>query len=403
MFRLALRNVLRHKLRMSLTLAAVVCGVAAIILSGGFVQDIFIQLGEAVIHSQLGHLQIARQHYFEEGSRSPDKYVIETPESIRKAISSLPEVEEISLRVHFSGLLNNGKTDWPIIGEGVEADKENKVGSLMKVLAGRPLTDSDSAGIMVGQGVAHALNLKPADHVTVLLSSAGGALNSVDLEVVGIFQTFSKEFDDRAIRIPLRAAQEALGSNGANVIVVLLRRTMDTDAIASQLSMMFSAGGLDVRTWVQLADFYIKTVALYEQQFGFLQFIILAMVMLSVANTVNMSVFERLGEFGTMSALGSRRRSLVRLILTESAIVGVGGGLLGLAVGSLLGLIISAIGIPMPPPPNANLGYTASIRLVPQILLWAFSVGFVATVVATILPASRITRTPVVDALRQSV
>jgi putative ABC transport system permease protein len=42
---------------------------------------------------------------------------------------------------------------------------------------------------------------------------------------------------------------------------------------------------------MQLSDFYEKTVLLYKQQFGILQLIILAMVILSVANVVNMSVF----------------------------------------------------------------------------------------------------------------
>ena len=60
MFRLALRNVVRHKLRTALTLAAIVSGVVGLVLSGGFVEDSLLQLREATIHSQLGHLQIRR-------------------------------------------------------------------------------------------------------------------------------------------------------------------------------------------------------------------------------------------------------------------------------------------------------------------------------------------------------
>ena len=60
LFRLARRNVLRQRTRTAMTLAAIAFGVIGLILSGGFVQDIFIQLGEAVIHSQSGHLQVAK-------------------------------------------------------------------------------------------------------------------------------------------------------------------------------------------------------------------------------------------------------------------------------------------------------------------------------------------------------
>ena len=57
----------------------------------------------------------------------------------------------------------------------------------------------------------------------------------------------------------------------------------------------------------------------------------------------------------------------------------------------------------MPPPPNANLGYTAYIRIVPFNLLTSGLVGFVGTVLASIVPAFKVTRVPVVDALRQNI
>ncbi|MEP6998195.1 MAG: ABC transporter permease [Betaproteobacteria bacterium] len=403
MFKLALRNIFRHRFRTAVTLAAIVFGVCGLVLSGGFVRDIFIQLAEALIHSQSGHLQVSPTGYFSYGSRSPEKYVIEAPDRLQAVIAAMPQVDDVLMRVHFSGLLNNGRTDWPIIGEGVQASKESKLSSFMHIVAGRQLTDADDFGALVGQGVAQALKLAPGDRVTVLLSTADGALNNIDLEVIGVFQSFSKDFDARAIRIPLKAAHELLGSQGVNTLVVSLKRTSDTERVAAALRATLPPPKFEVRTWVQLNDFYEKTIALYEQQFGFLQLIILAMVLLSVANSVNMSVFERVGEFGTMVALGNRARQVRGLIFTETAMVGMIGGLLGLALGIALALLISAIGIPMPPPPNANLGYTGFIRVVPGVLALAFAVGLAATLLAAILPAVRVSRMPVVDALRANV
>jgi len=80
----------------------------------------------------------------------------------------------------------------------------------------------------------------------------------------------------------------------------------------------------------------------------------------------------------------------------------IGSGL-GVALGVVLALGISTVGIPMPPPPNANLGYTARIQIVPSTLLMSFVIGFSATVIASILPARRVSRIPVVDALRQNI
>src|SRR6476659_310921 len=86
-----LRNVLRHRGRTAMTLAAIGFGVAGLILSGGFVEDIFVQLGDAIIQSQAGHVQIAKQGFSAEGSRSPEKYLIPDPKSERTTLSTLPE------------------------------------------------------------------------------------------------------------------------------------------------------------------------------------------------------------------------------------------------------------------------------------------------------------------------
>lgn len=70
MLKLSLRNILRQKIHTTMSLISIICGVVGIILAGGWVNDIFIQLGEALIHSQSGHIQIYKQGYFHEGSRS---------------------------------------------------------------------------------------------------------------------------------------------------------------------------------------------------------------------------------------------------------------------------------------------------------------------------------------------
>lgn len=82
----ALRNVFRQRARAMANLLAIGLGVAGLIVVGGFVQDIFVQLGEAIIHGQTGHIQVTKQGFQKGGLRSPDKYLIENPAALREQV-----------------------------------------------------------------------------------------------------------------------------------------------------------------------------------------------------------------------------------------------------------------------------------------------------------------------------
>lgn len=404
LFSLAWRNVFRQRARSAATLAAIAIGVAGLILAGGFVQDIFIQLGEAIIHSQTGHIQITRDGYREGKSRAPEKYLIEDSEALKSRIqASAPGISLTMTRLNFAGMLNNGKRDLGIIGEGIEPGAEADIATFMHFVEGRALKSSDLDGIVVGHGVAKSLGLKVGDRVTLVMTLPAGAVNTLDFELVGIFQSFSREFDARAVRIPLEAAQSLMDTSATHLIVAMLQRTEDTAATVDALKRQLSQDGFEITAWYELSDFYEKTVELYDRQFGVLRLIILVMVLLSVVNSVNMTLFERTREFGTMLAVGDRSASVFKLIMAESLCLGLLGALLGMAMGCAAAMGISAIGIPMPPPPNANLGYTALIRIVPSTVVTAGIIGFVAAVLATVFPARRASRLEIVEALRHGV
>src|SRR5512138_3068496 len=129
MFKLAFRNIFRNRSRTALTLTAIVTGVAAVILSGGFVQNIFIQLQESTIHSRIGHLQIYRQGYLEYGQRNPSTYLITKANPVIEAVREINHVKDVMVSVNFSGLANNSRADLPIVGEGIEPRKEARLGT----------------------------------------------------------------------------------------------------------------------------------------------------------------------------------------------------------------------------------------------------------------------------------
>src|SRR5262245_41602798 len=127
MWNLAFRNIFRQKARTGLTLLAIIAGVIANIFAGGFIEDIFFQIKDATIRSRIGHIQLYKAGYYTLGRRSPFKYMVENPQQKIDELRKIKHVNDILPRVYFSGLLSNNRTNFSVIGEGINADKESKL------------------------------------------------------------------------------------------------------------------------------------------------------------------------------------------------------------------------------------------------------------------------------------
>jgi len=151
-----------------------------------------------------------------------------------------------------------------------------------------------------------------------------------------------------------------------------------------------------------LADFYNKTVVLFSKQVDVVKLIIGIIIVLTISNTQTMSVLERTTEIGTSLAIGLRSSEIMKQFLMEGVLLGIAGGLAGIVLGYLVGAAISAIGIPMPPPPGMARGYTGQILISGALVRDAAILAVLTTLLASILPAWRASRLNVVDALRRN-
>jgi putative ABC transport system permease protein len=159
---------------------------------------------------------------------------------------------------------------------------------------------------------------------------------------------------------------------------------------------------VEVTPWWALADFYNKTVELFSKQLGVVRFIVAVIIVLSISNTMVMAVLERTWEIGTSMALGVPRRSILALFLVEGLLLGVLGGAIGLALGAAVAALLSAVGIPMPPPPGMAHGFTGGVLFTPAIAAGAFAIAVATTLAASVYPARKASRLPIVDALRHN-
>jgi putative ABC transport system permease protein len=405
-FSIALRNVARQRSRALLTLASVGLGVASLMLAAGFVDDVLAQLREATIRSQLGHFEVFAPGYVDGGRTDPLAHTIDDPAKAIAELRRIPGVSVVAPRLSLTGLASNGRTDRAVAIDGVDPQAEARIGEAVATVSGRALAmpaANAAAPAIAGEGLARSLGLEVDEPLTLLMSTKHGALNTLDTTLSGVFRSPFKDYDDRAVRITLRDAQALAATDAVNEIAVLLAPDADVDDAVRAARRALPASRYDVRPWWDLADFYQGTASLYRRQFLVLLVIVSLMVLLGVANSINMSLHERQAEFGTVRALGYGPDVVFRQIVVESAMLGAAGIVGGLAIGALVALAVSAIGIPMPPPPNSSVSYVVRIGFSGWGIALSCAAALVASIAGAILPARRLMRMPIVDALRHAV
>jgi len=401
--KIAFLNIFRNKRRTFLTMLVIVSGITSIIIFGGYVQYMYWGLRESFIRTQLGHIQVYKKGYAQEGNIDPLQYLISDYEQVRRLIQEVqPEVRAVSAQLEFSGLVSTSEKTTVFIGKGIEPETDYLISSAEVIRRGRDISQFDVEAGILGVGLADSLGVNPGEFVTLLTSTKKGGINAVDFELKGAFKSGIKEYDDKALKIPLSLAQYLLNVREVSKLIILLKDTDDTNMVAQNLKSVFERKGFDleIKSWDELAPFYHSVVSLYNGIFRFIGSIIGIIVIFSIANTLLMSVMERVNEIGTIRAMGATRPLVLKSFIYEGIIIGIIGGIIGVIIGIIMSYLININGIPMPAAPSMTRGYVAYIKLNPQVLIYGFLLALVTAFISSIFPARKASKMKIVDALR---
>ena len=397
----AVKNVLRSINRSRSALIAITIGVSAMVLAAGFI-DWGLRFGrDNTIESQLGHIQIMKQGFLKNGRADPYAYLLDRTALPDDAVlKALPSYRLTAPRLLLAGLASSGDVTLSFIGEGVDPKAEQSLASGLRFPEGRNLLPDEPKTAIVGRGLAQNLGLKIGSPLVLIANTEGGGISAVEATVVGLFESITQAYDDTALRIPIDLARELMRTDGEHLRLVFLDNTDSVPVALERLRAVLPADAYQVVPWIELADFYNKTSALFAKQVGVIYLIIAVIIVLAISNTMTMAVMERVGEIGTMMALGTRRSGIRSMFLLEGLILGLVGATLGLVLGCVLAVAISAVGIPMPPGPGMSWGYEAGVLLSPGNLFTAAGIALVTTLLASVYPAWRASQLDIVDALR---
>ena len=182
--------------------------------------------------------------------------------------------------------------------------------------------------------------------------------------------------------------------------MVLLHDGVDLEKARNTIAANLAGAGYDVElySWKDLSDFYNQVRKLFDMIFIFIFSIVLIIVLMSIVNTMTMSVIERTREIGTLRALGMNRRQISLLFTVEGVQLVLLGGVMGSVLTLLVALIVNAIGFSYVPPSSSDKVHLL-IDFVPVVMLEAFVLLAVVSSIAALIPARQATKMKVVDAL----
>lgn len=369
LLRLALGNILRRRLRTLLTLCGVAVGIAAFVSLVGFSNSFeaeWLKLYQATGTDLVVVRGTSVNSAIEEAAGARLRALPEVADVVPVVVNFVDLTTEINAVIY----------GW---------DEHSYELEPLVMLEGRRFRGNE-AGLMLGEVLAESLGKHAGDSVE---------FQGASFQVVGVYRGVSA-FETGGALMPLRQAQE-LSDLGRNVTAFNLRlRELttgeDPDARTARVRKQIETLLPGVKAVGASAMARNNQVVVLARSMAWgTSLIALLVAALGIANTMAMSVFERTREIGILRALGWRCQRVMRLILMESAVLGVVGGLLGVVAGwGALGLL-------------ASLRVTASIAQ-PSIplrhSLQALGAALLIGLVAGFLPAYRGARLSPVEALR---
>lgn len=399
---LAARNLVRHRRRSVLTGAIVAFGFTALTLAGGFMAQSFKGLREGAIRSGLGHIQFADARSFDSTATGTLAYPIRDAATFIATLARDARVRAVMPRVEFFGLAGNGAASLPFMGVGVDPAAEAAGSDIPRtVVNGRWLHANEHAAVL-GAGLARALGVHTGDTLTLLATTPAGALNALDVAVVGIANIPVRALDDRYLATSVQTAGELLDtSDTVTRVSVLLDRDGDEQRVAMRLreTLKERFPEIETRRWDELAEFYAQVRVLYLGIFGFMGAVLVVVVFLAAFNATLMSVAERTREIGTLRAIGMRQRDIRHQFVREGALAGLTGSIAGALLTLFIILGLNASGIMLPAPPGATRAIPLHIEFFPWAWLFAGAAMTATLAIAAWFPARRAARLPIVEAL----
>ncbi len=402
--KLAWRNIFRNKRRTLIAATAIGIGLTALI----FIDAFMIGMEETMIRtataSFLGDAQIHR-----EGFRDAQEVslTVQALDSVTESLAKEEIVAHFTQRTLASSMITSPANISAISLVGVHPPTEKFLSLIDDAITeGAYFEGDNSRDIVIGAKLAEILEIGLGDRVVVTVAQAGsGELSQEMFRISGIYHFADAAMNRGMAFVRLEKAQEMLAL-GKDVHEIAIKFT--SIAYAQETTLPFwdtySQHGNEVLSWTELMSQLTVVLEMTRYSKYIMGVILFGVVVFGIINTLFMSLYERMFEFGVLRAVGTRPFGMARVILFEAgalAIVSIG---LGTILGFILTGVLAHVGIDYTG--IEMMGVTMQEFIYPVLEVQQFIIYpiwvFIFTLIAGLYPARHVAKMAPVDAMRRS-
>ncbi|RMH62734.1 MAG: ABC transporter permease [Calditrichaeota bacterium] len=334
LLQLAWRNLWRNGKRSAIILISIALGLSGGLFSGA----VMMGMGESMIHSAinryLGHIELHAPGYRTDARLNR---AINNWHDVEMFLSGQKEPVRASSRTLVEGMAASAGASFGVHIVGVEAAAETLATRITeKMQEGTFLGNRYRQPVVIGRKLAERLKLHLKSRLILTFQDRNGDLTYMAARISGIFKTESSMFDESTVYVPRTRLQQILGGEAPLIheVAIRLKSGAAVKSFKARLKQQFPR--LDVTDWKELApELAFMSSSVESFTYLFVAIIIFALLF-GITNTMLMAVVERTHELGILMAVGMKKSRLFIMIILESILLSLTGGLLGMGLGAMI-------------------------------------------------------------------
>ncbi|MDE0314341.1 MAG: FtsX-like permease family protein [Candidatus Poribacteria bacterium] len=404
LIKLAWRNILRNKRRTIIASIAMSIGLATLIFGDAFMIGMMENLIKTATDSFIGDAQIHRQGFRDTQEVS---MTIQEIDKVGANLAKEANVQYFTRRTFASGMIASSANRSAINLVGVQPSTEKFLSQIDDAITeGVFFEKTNEHDIVIGSKLAEILEIELGDKVVVTVVQAGSGDYFEDwFRVSGIYYFADAAMNSGMAFVRLKKAQQMLAI-GNNIHEIAIKFTSTEYGQDKKVPFWetYSQHGNEALSWTEILPQLPKVFAMSEYSKYVMGIVLFGVVIFGIINTLFMSLYERMFEYGVLRAVGTRSFGMARIILFEAGALAIVSIVIGVILGFVLTAIFANVGLDYTG--NEMMGVTVQEFIFPVLTIEQFIIYpvavFVFTIIAGLYPAWHVAKMSPVDAMRRS-